>query len=169
MQNANQPWTNWSSKEDLFRQLTKKPDPDKQYCIYSYQQLCIIVAKHYYQKDDQNKLNNNCGIPRWLKGQSNEIFDPQFFHKSYTVGPRANRLKYYQFFIISSSYSKFLKSPWGVWYPGDWRFNIFGITNLSDKLNSLNIRAKVEEDKEIKTIIPPNLWMPDRVVTKQPF
>ena len=159
MQNANQPWKNWSSKEDLFRQLTKKPDPDKQYCIYSYLQLCIIVAKHYYQKDDQNKLNNNCGIPRWLKGQSNEIFDPQFFHKSYTVGPRANRLKYYQFFIISSSYSKFLKSPWGVWYPGDWRFNIFGITNLSDKLNSLNIREKVEEGKE-KTIIPPNLWMP---------
>ena len=34
MQNANQPWKNWSSKEDLFRQLTKKPDPDKQYCMY---------------------------------------------------------------------------------------------------------------------------------------
>ena len=54
-----------------------------------------------------------------LKGQSNKIFDPHFFHHSNLPGPLTNRLKYFRFwFCFRRDIPIFLNFRW-VSYPGE--------------------------------------------------
>jgi hypothetical protein len=45
--------------------------------------------------EDPATVNSECSRCSNLKGQSHEIFDPQFFHQSISLRPLVNALKYF--------------------------------------------------------------------------
>ena len=65
----------------------------------------------------QNSLKGQCHKNFDLKGQSNEIFDLQFFfHNSNLPVPMTNRLKYFWFWFIIHWFIRILSPK--IWLPG---------------------------------------------------